>query len=58
MTSASSLECPLCSHESDDGAAFRTHLLVEHRKSDVVDYVLEDRLERATEGDAAEPVAH
>ncbi|WP_248515626.1 hypothetical protein [Salinarchaeum laminariae] len=42
MTSQSSLLCPWCEHESTDANAFRTHLMVQHRKSDLATYVLHD----------------
>lgn len=58
MSSAPEFGCPWCSHESDDPTAFRTHLLVDHRKSEVVDYVVEvcSAAEDAT--DSFEPLAH
>lgn len=33
--------CPWCEHETTDTDAFRTHLMVEHRKSQLAAYVLE-----------------
>lgn len=42
MVSQSSLQCPWCEHESTDANAFRTHLMVQHRKSDLATYVLHD----------------
>lgn len=46
MTSTSNtITCPWCTHETADTNAFRTHLMVEHRKSELATYVLE--IERA-----------
>ncbi|GAB3681950.1 hypothetical protein GCM10028857_06990 [Salinarchaeum chitinilyticum] len=42
MVPQSSLQCPWCEHESADANAFRTHLMVQHRKSDLATYVLHD----------------
>lgn len=42
MVSQPSLPCPWCEHESGDANAFRTHLMVQHRKSDLATYVLHD----------------
>lgn len=42
MVSQPSLQCPWCEHESGDANAFRTHLMVQHRKSDLATYVLHD----------------
>lgn len=58
MTATAPLDCPWCSHQSDDGNAFRTHLMVEHRKSDVVEYVVRDRMEGPSEVEQDEPIAH
>lgn len=56
MSPAQEFGCPWCDHESDDRTTFRTHLLVEHRKSDIVEFVLESfSSEESTS--ATEPVA-
>lgn len=41
MTTHEPLACPWCAHETSDGNDFRTHLMVEHRKSDLAAFVLE-----------------
>ena len=40
MVPQSSLQCPWCEHESEEPDGFRTHLMVQHRKSDLATYVL------------------
>lgn len=35
------LECPWCDRDHPDGETFRVHLLVEHRKSELADFVEE-----------------
>lgn len=40
MVPDASLQCPWCEHASDDADGFRTHLMVQHRKSDLATYVL------------------
>lgn len=41
MVPSASLQCPWCDHEAENGDGFRTHLMVQHRKSDLASYVLE-----------------
>jgi len=40
MVPPASLQCPWCEHETDEADGFRTHLMVQHRKSDLATYVL------------------
>lgn len=40
MVPPTSFQCPWCEHETDDVDGFRTHLMVQHRKSDLATYVL------------------
>lgn len=47
-----STPCPWCTHEATSDDDFRTHLMVEHRKSELARYVL-DR-QRAAGGDGRE----
>lgn len=49
-----SVACPWCTHESTTGDEFRTHLMVEHRKSDLARYVLEVKSERADNAEAGD----
>lgn len=49
-----SLACPWCAHETADGNDFRTHLMVEHRKSELAAYVLDSVRSVATEEDASD----
>lgn len=58
MSTSSNFGCPWCSHASDDRATFRTHLMVEHRKSDVVDFVVEQCTDDEASPEEAEPVVH
>lgn len=47
---AHSIVCPWCTHETTDTDHFRTHLMVEHRKSELAAYVLEaERAETSSE---------
>lgn len=57
MSAASDFACPWCSFDSEDRTTFRTHLLVEHRKSDVVDFVVDACGEAAESSDQAGPLA-
>jgi hypothetical protein len=54
MVPSPSLECPWCEHRTDDANDFRTHLMVQHRKSDLATYVLHD-VDRDQE---SEPLLH
>lgn len=47
-----STPCPWCTHEATSDDDFRTHLMVEHRKSELARFVLERQ--RAAGGDGRE----
>lgn len=51
-------ECPWCSHESTDRETFRTHLLVEHRKSELVEYVLDSQADERERESSDEALTH
>lgn len=54
MVPPTSLQCPWCEHQTEDVNGFRTHLMVQHRKSDLANYVL-DGVDRDQE---TEPLLH
>ena len=39
--SSQAIDCPWCTLQTTDGDTFRTHLMVEHRKSELSTFVLE-----------------
>lgn len=49
-----STPCPWCTHEATSDDDFRTHLMVEHRKSELARFVLERQRSAGGDGREAE----